>query len=119
MSAQDRSQVIRLAQAQASIRVGERSICVLRRGSADVALVRPARPNVQTPHEQDEFYVMEGRGALLHNGKREPFERGDFLFVAAATEHRFEDFSDDLIVWRVFYGPRGGEVPDDPASGAA
>ena len=36
---------------------------------------------------------------------------GDFLFVAAAIAHRFEDFSDDLLVWRVFYGSKGGEVP--------
>ena len=56
---------------------------------------------------------------LLHDSKREPFEPDDFLFLAAETEHRFEDFSGDLLVWRVFYGPRGGEVPDDPASGAA
>jgi len=30
--------------------------------------------------------------------------------VAAETEHRFEDFSEDLAVWRVFYGAWGGEV---------
>jgi len=70
-----------------------------------------ARPNEQTPHEQDEVYiVVQGRGVLFHDGKRDRFESGDFLFVAAATEHRFEDFSDDLLVWRVFYGPKGGEV---------
>ncbi len=32
------------------------------------------------------------------------------LFVAAGVEHRFEDFGDDLLVWRVFYGPAGGEA---------
>ena len=52
-----------------------------------------------------------GRGILLHDGERDPFESGDLLFVAAGTEHRFEDFSEDLAVWVVFYGPRGGEVP--------
>lgn len=40
-----------------------------------------------------------------------PFGPGDFLVVAAPTEHRFEDFSDDLLVWRVFYGAKGGEIP--------
>jgi hypothetical protein len=25
------------------------------------------------------------------------------------VEHRFEDFSDDLAVWVIFYGPDGGE----------
>ena len=54
---------------------------------------------------------VRGRGILFHDGKRDQFEAGDFLFVAAATEHRIEDFSDDLLVWRVFYGAKGGEVP--------
>jgi hypothetical protein len=31
--------------------------------------------------------------------------------VAAGTEHHFEEFSEDLVVWRVFYGPLGGEAP--------
>jgi hypothetical protein len=48
---------------------------------------------------------------LLHDGKRDGFEAGDLLFVAAGTEHQFEEFSDDLAVWVVFYGPQGGEVP--------
>ncbi len=50
---------------------------------------------------------------MFHDGKRDEFEAGDFLFVAAATEHRFEDRSDDLLIWRVFYGPKGGEVPSE------
>jgi hypothetical protein len=32
------------------------------------------------------------------------------LFVPADVEHRFEEFSDDLALWVVFYGPEGGEV---------
>lgn len=35
---------------------------------------------------------------------------GDVLFVPAGVEHRFEDFSDDLAGWVVFYGPEGGEA---------
>jgi hypothetical protein len=31
--------------------------------------------------------------------------------VPAGVVHRFEDFSDDLAVWVVFYGPEGGEIP--------
>jgi mannose-6-phosphate isomerase-like protein (cupin superfamily) len=65
----------------------------------------------QSPHAQDEVYVIvRGRGVLLHDGKRDSFEAGDLLFVAAGTEHQFEDFGADLAVWRVFYGPSGGEV---------
>ncbi len=114
MSKPDRSCVIRLARAQARIPgpAGEHSVSVLQRGTLDVKLSLPTPPNQQTPHAQDEVYVViRGRGILLHNGERDPFESGDLLFVAAGTEHRFEDFSEDLAVWVVFYGPRGGEVP--------
>jgi hypothetical protein len=31
------------------------------------------------------------------------------LFAAAGVEHRFENFSDDLALWVIFYGPEGGE----------
>ena len=114
MSTTHRSRVIRLVEAQAGIpdSPNRRSVRVLQRGTLDVVLGTPARPDDQTPHEQDEVYiVVRGRGVLFHNGRREPFGPSDFLFVAAATEHRFEDFSDDLLMWRVFYGAKGGEVP--------
>ena len=114
MSKLDRSCVIRLAKAQAGIPgpAGEHSVSLLQRGTLNVKLSLPVPPNQQTPHAQDEVYVViRGRGILLHNGERDPFESGDLLFVAAGTEHRFEDFTEDLAVWVVFYGPRGGEVP--------
>ena len=114
MSKPHRSCVIRLSRAQARIPgpAGEHSVSVLQRGTLDVKLSLPTPPNQQTPHAQDEVYVViRGRGILLHDGERDPFESGDLLFVAAGTEHRFEDFSEDLAVWVVFYGPRGGEVP--------
>jgi mannose-6-phosphate isomerase-like protein (cupin superfamily) len=114
MSKPDESRVIHFAEAQARIPGpnGERSINFLRRGSLDVNLSRPLPPNQQTPHAQDEVYIIiRGRGVLLHEGRRESFEAGDFLFVAAGTEHRFDDFSEDVAYWRVFYGPPGGELP--------
>ena len=39
-----------------------------------------------------------------------PSARATCLFVPAGVEHRFEDFTDDLAVWVVFYGPEGGEA---------
>lgn len=32
------------------------------------------------------------------------------LFVPANKAHRFEEFSQDLITWAVFWGPQGGEA---------
>ena len=113
MSNSDRSRVIHLADARAGIPgpAGEHSVSVLQRGSLNLKLSLPVAPNQQTPHAQDEIYViMEGRGVLFHDGKRDAFEPGDVMFIAAGTEHNFEDFTEDLAVWVVFYGPTGGEV---------
>jgi hypothetical protein len=40
---------------------------------------------------------------------RQTFGPTDILFAAAGVPHRFEDFSGDLTVWVLFYGPEGGE----------
>jgi mannose-6-phosphate isomerase-like protein (cupin superfamily) len=114
MSALHRSRVIRLVEAQARIPgpAGEHAVVAFQRGPLDIALSLPQRPSQQTPHAQDEIYfIVRGRGVLLHDGKREPFESGDLLFVAAGAEHQIEDISEDFAMWRVFYGPAGGDVP--------
>ena len=108
-----RSRVIHLADAQGRIPgpAGEHAVTVLQRGTLDVALSIPEGPIQQSPHEQDELYiVIRGRGVLFHDGKRDPFQPGDLLFVAAGIEHQFEDMTEDFAVWRIFYGSRGGEV---------
>ena len=115
MNTTERSGVISFAEAQARIPgpTGERSVLVLQRGTLDVKLSLPVPPNQQTPHAQDEIYVViRGRGVLVHAAKRDSFESGDLLFVAAGCEHHYENFSEDLALWRVFYGPRGGEIPE-------
>lgn len=110
----DRSAVIRLAEARARLPgpAGERSVVAWKRGTLDVALSLPLPPNEQTPHAQDELYaIIRGRGVLVHDGERTPFESGDLLFVAAGIEHHYEEFTEDLALWRIFYGPTGGEIP--------
>ena len=114
MSEKIRSGIIRLAEARSRIPgpAGEHAVGLMKRGTLDVALSCPLPPNQQSPHEQDEVYVIvRGRGVLFHDGRRDPFEAGDLMFVAAGVEHRFEDFTADIAVWRLFYGPPGGEVP--------
>jgi mannose-6-phosphate isomerase-like protein (cupin superfamily) len=93
---------------------GAHFVTVLERGTVRALLSRPVSPNRQTPHVQDEIYVIaRGRGVLFHDGRRDRFEAGDFIFVAAGTEHWFEDFTEDFAVWVVFHGPPGGEVPPE------
>ncbi len=53
--------------------------------------------------------MVSGSGGFVNGSDRHPFRPGgDALFVPASVEHRFEDFTDDLVVWVVFCGPEGG-----------
>jgi mannose-6-phosphate isomerase-like protein (cupin superfamily) len=89
---------------------GERFVAAFRHGTLEVELYAPRGSDPQTPHRRDEVYVVvSGRGEFVVGDKRHRFARGDFLFVAAGVPHRFEEFSDDLVVWVLFYGPDGGE----------
>jgi mannose-6-phosphate isomerase-like protein (cupin superfamily) len=82
----------------------------LAHGSMYTLVYRPPQPDDQQPHAQDELYVvMQGRGVLVVADERHPFETGDMLFVPAHAVHRFEDFTDDLLLWVIFWGPEGGE----------
>lgn len=64
----------------------------------------PRNRDYQTFHEEDEFYfIVRGRGELLIGDERHPCEAGDALFVPAGIQHRFENFSDDLAAWAVFF----------------
>jgi mannose-6-phosphate isomerase-like protein (cupin superfamily) len=75
-----------------------------------VELYAPRGVDAQTPHSRDEVYVVvHGEGWFVNGPIRHRFVPGDLLFVNAGVEHRFEDFSDDLAAWVVFYGPEGGE----------
>lgn len=77
-----------------------------------VEIYRPLKTDLQTPHLQDELYVIiSGSGEFLNNGVRSPFGPGDMLFVPAGIEHRFENFTDDFAAWVIFYGPNEGESP--------
>ena len=79
-------------------------------GSLEIEIYQPRGSDAQTPHEQDEVYVViSGTGDFVVDGRRQPFEPGEVLFVRANVSHRFENFSDDFATWVVFYGPKGGE----------
>lgn len=79
-------------------------------GTMSVILFTPRGKDYQTSHAQDEIYVvMKGSGILDIAGKPHPFIAGDVLFVAAGTLHRFTEFTDDLVTWAIFWGPKSGE----------
>jgi mannose-6-phosphate isomerase-like protein (cupin superfamily) len=89
----------------------KRFAVVFEHGTLALELYAPRGDDPQTPHTRDELYVVvAGRGMFFCDGERKPFECGDALFVPAGAMHRFEDFSDDLAVWVMFYGAEGGEA---------
>lgn len=113
MSDADKAARVTLAEVMARIpAVGVRSAEAFRHGSLLVKVYAPRGHDPQTPHKQDEIYVvMTGRGRFVADGVSRDFGPGDMLFVAAGVVHRFEDFSDDLALWVVFWGQDGGELP--------
>jgi mannose-6-phosphate isomerase-like protein (cupin superfamily) len=83
---------------------------LFRHGTLTVEIYAPKGTDMQQPHSRDELYIVAaGRGWFSVEGQRLQFGPGDALFAAAGEVHRFEDFTEDLLTWVVFYGPEGGE----------
>ncbi|MDE2988243.1 MAG: cupin domain-containing protein [Chloroflexota bacterium] len=83
---------------------------MLRHGTMSVGLYTPHEVDKQSPHNQDEVYIVaSGTGVFALGEQRMACGPGDTFFVGAGARHRFEKFSDDLAIWVVFYGPEGGE----------
>jgi mannose-6-phosphate isomerase-like protein (cupin superfamily) len=79
-------------------------------GSMSLILFAPQGKDYQTPHEQDELYIVaKGSGTFIRHDVIYSFGAGDVLFVPAGEHHHFENMSDDLTMWVVFWGPKGGE----------
>ena len=106
------SRIIKLADAQEAIpsKDGKLYAELFRHGTLTVEIYAPKGTDLQQPHTRDELYVVaSGSGTFFVSGQRIPFKPGDALFAAAGEVHRFENFTEDLLVWVMFYGPEGGE----------
>lgn len=117
MTATDAPFRFTLAEAAAALPVQTveqlRYTTVFARGSLSVELYAPQGHDAQTPHEQDELYVVvSGSGEFVNGAVRHAFGPGDVLFVPAGVVHRFENFTPDFQTWVIFYGPQGGEQAD-------
>ncbi len=92
---------------------GKRFATIFDHGSLSVEIYAPRGSDPQQPHTRDELYfVASGTGDFVCGETSEPFGPTDCLFAAAAVPHRFENFTADLVVWVLFYGPEGGEARD-------
>ncbi|HEX2623442.1 MAG TPA: cupin domain-containing protein, partial [Phototrophicaceae bacterium] len=92
---------------------------VMKHGTMSLEIFAPKQTDFQTPHEQDEVYIIvSGSGEFVSDGKHYNFAPGDVLFVPAGIEHRFIKFTEDFVTWVVFYGPKGGEAGQFSAPGS-
>jgi mannose-6-phosphate isomerase-like protein (cupin superfamily) len=101
-----------IAQAGAAISRAERIPFrfAFKHGSLETGVYLPGTADQQSPHTRDEAYiVISGSGTFINGEERALFAAGDFIFVAAGAEHRFVEYTPDLAVWVLFYGPEGGE----------
>ncbi|MBX7147287.1 MAG: cupin domain-containing protein [Alphaproteobacteria bacterium] len=80
------------------------------RGQLKIEIYKPKEVDLQQTHDQDEIYiVMSGKGQFFCNHTEISFKPMDLLFVPAHMPHSFKQFTDDLVVWVIFYGPPGGD----------
>jgi len=81
---------------------------LFKRGSLEIEIYRPRGHDPQEPHWCDEIYfIISGSGYFKNGDERNPFKRGDVMFVPAGVEHRFEDFSEDFATWAILLGSEG------------
>ncbi len=61
--------------------------------------------DTQSPHAEDEiYYVVSGRGAIVVAGEQRPVRPGSIVFVAKEVEHRFVEIEEELSIL-VFFAP--------------
>ena len=74
-------------------------------GGLEMELFAPRGADHQTPHAQDELYiVIAGSATLTIDGVAHACTMGDALFVPARVLHRFTNISDDFATWAIFWG---------------
>lgn len=92
-------------QALASARLPGPFAVLFKRGDLSVELFAPQGKDTQTPHAQDELYIVSsGTATFRRDQAYTGVNAGDLLFVPAGVDHRFERFSDDFRTWVIFFG---------------
>jgi mannose-6-phosphate isomerase-like protein (cupin superfamily) len=77
--------------------------------SAGVYVLPSGGADTQSPHKEDEmYYVVRGCARMRAGSDDQPVTEGSVIFVAAGTEHRFYDITEELTVL-VFFAPAESE----------
>jgi mannose-6-phosphate isomerase-like protein (cupin superfamily) len=99
------------ARAEVQHRTGELYLEFLRRDSLSCGLyvLEPGADDPQTPHQEDEVYVvLAGRARLTVAGRDQPVGPGSVVFVARTVPHRFADVTERLSVLVLFAPAESG-----------
>ncbi|MBA2702118.1 MAG: cupin domain-containing protein [Chloroflexi bacterium] len=73
--------------------------------SAGLYVLEAGATDPQTPHTEDELYVVvSGRARVTVVDQERPVEAGSLVFVAAGVPHRFHEVEERLVLIVVF-GP--------------
>ena len=99
--------LVTLAEAKAApIPEGARSALLMRHGTMTLRYYAPRGRDPQTPHAQDEIYVVvAGRARFTAGEEVRAVGPGDVLFVPAGVPHRFHDITEELRLTVVFAPP--------------
>jgi mannose-6-phosphate isomerase-like protein (cupin superfamily) len=66
----------------------------------------------QTPHTEDEIYVVQaGRATLVTTSGTVDVRPGSVVFVPAGEQHKFTEVREDLALLVVFAPPYGSRAP--------
>jgi len=102
---------LEVARAELQERTGELYLEFLRRDSLSCGLyvLEPGADDPQTPHQEDEVYVvLAGRARLTVAGRDQPVGPGRVVFVARTVPHRFADVTERLSVLVLFAPAESG-----------
>ncbi len=78
--------------------------------STGLYVLQSDEPDLQTPHDEDEIYVvMSGRARFVAKGEPVDVAQGSVIFVPAHEPHRFEDVQGPLQLVVVFAPPESSD----------
>jgi mannose-6-phosphate isomerase-like protein (cupin superfamily) len=74
--------------------------------SVGLYVLAPGEADLQSPHREDEVYVVERGAAQIEvAGERRPVGPGSVVYVAKGVDHRFVDITEELRVVVLFAPP--------------
>lgn len=87
--------------------------------SAGVYVLAPGATDGQSPHREDEIYlVVRGRARFRQGDDEQEVGPGSVLFVPAGKRHAFYDVAEELVTFVAFSPPESlpgpSKVPDRP-----